>query len=238
MSLINDIKYLHRKYKTNLRKIISGGGNILEFDDAVAGNLHLDIIGKGNIIKIANCRFSKHCVVNIDIFGDNNTVIIDGLHLGSRVNIQMGQNHKNFGVVTNSKFIISSGTSIESMNYITYNSNTEFVIEENCMLSFGITVYNTDAHAILDYEQGKLVNYIKGVHVGRHCWIGMNVTIMKNTVIPEDSIVGANSVVSGRLPQEHAIYAGNPAVLVKENRSWDANGNNYGYIQNDPDGAK
>ena len=102
------------------------------------------------------------------------------------------------------------------------------------MFSFDITIYNTDAHAILDYSTNNLVNYVNDIKISDHCWIGKEVNILKNTYIPKDCIIGANSVVCGKLKKEHAIYAGNPAVLVKENRTWDSNGKKYGYIDNNP----
>lgn len=144
----------------------------------------------------------------------------------------MGQRHDYFGNIENAQFTINKNTSIEDMKYITYNSNSKCIIGANCMFLFGITLDNTDAHAILDYKTKRLVNVVDGIYVGNHCWIGMNVTLLKNTVILDDCIIGAQSVVSGKLPVEHAVYAGNPVHLVKENRNWDANGKKYGYIEN------
>lgn len=144
----------------------------------------------------------------------------------------MGQRHDYFGDIENAQFTINKNTSIEDMKYITYNSNSKCIIVEKCMFSFGITLYNTDAHAILDYKTNRLVNFVDGIYVGNHCWVGMNATLLKNTIIPDDCIIGEQSVVSGRLPVEHSVYAGNPVRLVKENRTWDANGKKYGYIEN------
>lgn len=58
---------------------------------------------------------------------------------------------------------------------------------------------------------------------------------MKNTSLAEDCIVGAFSVLSGKHGTSHAVYAGNPAKLVKVNRTWDPNGKKYGYIDNERD---
>lgn len=231
MKLIKDAKFWIRKYK-NIKKFYNGGGNLVEFDGCDAGHLKISIDGKDNVVRIKNCSFSRYAMVRVHICGSHNTVLIDGLRLSGTLEISMGQNHEYFGPITGSKVVISPGTSIEEMKYLTYNSNTEFTVDEDCMISYGVTVYNTDAHAILTYPEKKLANPVRGVHIGRHCWIGMHVTVMKNTSVPEDSIVGACSVISGRFEEKHAVYAGNPAVLVKKNRNWDSNGKKYGYIEN------
>lgn len=231
MKLLKRARLWVRKYK-NIKKFYNGGGNLVEFDHRDAGHLKIRIDGKDNVVKIRNCSLSPEAMIRVYICGDHNTVILDGMRLSGRLQISMGQNHEYFGPITGAKVMISSGTSIEEMTYMTYNSHAEFTVDEDCMISYGVTVYNTDAHAILDYEAKELVNPVRGIHIGKHCWIGMHVTIMKNTFLPEDSIVGARSVVSGRWQEQHAIYAGNPAVLVKRNRTWNPNGKMCGYIAN------
>lgn len=74
--------------------------------------------------------------------------------------------------ISNHYIEIKRETSIESLTYVTYNSNTGCIIGERCMLAFDIVIYNTDAHAILDYSTKKLINYVKGINIGNHCWIG------------------------------------------------------------------
>jgi len=46
-------------------------------------------------------------------------------------------------------------------------------------------------------------------------WLGENVCVLKNSRIGKRSIIGANSVVSGYIP-EYSIAAGNPAKVIKK----------------------
>lgn len=102
------------------------------------------------------------------------------------------------------------------------------------MFSFSTTVFNTDAHAILDVETGAVLNRAKKLEIGNHVWVGAHATIMKNVYIADDCIVGWGSVVSGKYNEQHCALAGNPAQIVKHGITWEANGAQCGYIENEP----
>lgn len=55
---------------------------------------------------------------------------------------------------------------------------------------------------------------IAPVTIGRGCWIAQNVVIMPGVTIGEQSIIGANSVVTESIP-DRCIAFGNPARVVK-----------------------
>lgn len=148
----------------------------------------------------------------------------------------MGQIHPNFGMIENAHIHIGRNTSFESTSITTFNSNSSVEIGERCMFSFGINVYNTDAHPIMNAESGEIVNKVKSLKIGNHVWVGANATILKNTIIPDDCIVGWGSVVNARYAlssyiKQNCIIAGNPAKVVKTGVSWDSDGSK-GYVQN------
>lgn len=152
------------------------------------------------------------------------------------LDIVMGQDHPNFGPITKSSFEIREGSSVEGMRYIAYNSYAKCRIGGNCMISFDVTLRNSDAHPILDCKTGQVQNWVRGITIGDHCWLGEKASVLKNSVIPDHCIVGDNAVVSGELKESYAAYAGNPARLVKTGINWDSNGAKCGFIANE--GAK
>ena len=86
------------------------------------------------------------------------------------------------------------------------------------------------------FNTKKVINKVKGIKLGDHIWLGANSSIMKNVTLPDDCIVGWNSVVSSSINRQiepHSIIAGNPAKLVKRGVTWDANGAKYGYSKNE-----
>jgi acetyltransferase-like isoleucine patch superfamily enzyme len=44
------------------------------------------------------------------------------------------------------------------------------------------------------------------VTIGRNVWIAANVTILKGSVIGDNCIIGAGTVVKGNIPENHLVY--------------------------------
>lgn len=53
-----------------------------------------------------------------------------------------------------------------------------------------------------------------GVTIGEHCWIGMNVIILKGVTIGDNSIIAAGSVVVKDIPRD-SLAGGAPAKVIK-----------------------
>jgi len=56
--------------------------------------------------------------------------------------------------------------------------------------------------------------YEKDVQIFEHTWIGANTTILAGSVIQEKSVVGAGSLVKGKIGPD-SVYAGSPAKKIK-----------------------
>lgn len=57
----------------------------------------------------------------------------------------------------------------------------------------------------------------KGIRIGEDVWVGANCTVLDGSKIGRGSIISANSVVTGQIP-ENSIVAGNPAKVIFERR--------------------
>lgn len=159
----------------------------------------------GNNSIVDNCKF---------IFekGNNTIKIGDGVKLH---HVEFIERHggRNL-IVIGSKTTMGGAIQIEASEGCTVN------IGEDCMFSHHIKVFTTDGHSILDNDN-KRINETKGVVIKNHVWVGNTVMIMKGSIVPDGSIIGANSTVtSSSCSQNNAIYAGNPAQLVKRNIKW------------------
>ena len=90
------------------------------------------------------------------------------------------------------------------------------------MLSHDIDIRNTDSHSIINMA-GERINPSSDIIIGDHVWIGIRSTILKGSVIPSNTIVAAQSMVTSSLnAKENVIIAGSPARVVKENVNWDS----------------
>ncbi len=64
------------------------------------------------------------------------------------------------------------------------------------------------------YRRGKID--AGRVSIGNGSWVASNCTVAKGAVLPEDSVLAANSFLNKHYDVPHAIYGGSPARLIKE----------------------
>lgn len=57
--------------------------------------------------------------------------------------------------------------------------------------------------------------YVKDVVIEDNCWIGANVVITPGVTIGENSMIGADSVVTNDIPK-NSIAFGNPEKVIRE----------------------
>ncbi len=220
----------HKKRDKYKQKFEMFKNNTLDISEDTLNRVDIRINGKNNKITIKD---SANIYAKIIIFGNNNTIYIDD-RVSSTENliIAIGQEHFNFGPVYNCSVKIGKDTSFESAVLTIKNSNSSINIGEKCMFAFNVALYHTDSHPIFDLKTNNIINKVKTMSIGNHVWIGAHVSILKNTIIPNDCIIGWGSVVSGKFIQTNCIIAGNSAKIVKTGITWDANGSK-GYVQNE-----
>ena len=63
-------------------------------------------------------------------------------------------------------------------------------------------------------EPYNLVSENKPITIGKNCFIGASVMVLPGTVIGDNTIVGAGSVIKGNIPAG-VVICGNPAKVIK-----------------------
>ena len=96
----------------------------------------------------------------------------------------------------------------------------EILFGKDCLLAWDIDIMDTDFHKVT--QLGSIVNADRKIEIGNHVWIGSRTTLLKGTLILDNIIIAASSLVRGKLTENDSIYAGNPAKLVKNGVSWEA----------------
>ena len=109
-----------------------------------------------------------------------------------------------------------------NLRILLYNHKNKLNVGNDCLFSNNITIRLGDRpHLIFDSTTGEYIdNLSNGVFIGDHVWIGEKVYITKNVTVPNDCILGANSVVTRRFEETNCVIAGNPAKVVKKNVQW------------------
>lgn len=156
---------------------------------------------------------------NVGIFDDKKSrsiwevsgeVIFKGkCNIGHGSKISVGNSGK---LILGENFVITAESTIVAF--------TEIHFGDNCLLSWDILVMDTDFHKLKD-ETGIVINKPKPIIIGDKVWIGCRCLILKGSVIPNNCVIGADSIISRELEKENCLYVGNPCKMVKENISWE-----------------
>ncbi len=86
-------------------------------------------------------------------------------------------------------------------------------IGDNTTIS-GNVIFLTHDNSICKYLP-QFTDTFGEIIIGRNCFIGMNAVILPGVIIPDNTIVGAGSVVVKSLTNEGGyIYGGNPAKII------------------------
>ena len=88
------------------------------------------------------------------------------------------------------------------------------------MFSEEITIYPTDVHAIYEQSTGKLLNLGGEVIIGDHVWCGRKVSILKGSVVKNNSVIAINSLLNKPFEESNIIIGGLPAKVLKHNINW------------------
>ncbi len=87
-------------------------------------------------------------------------------------------------------------------------------IGDEVRITKGVTILNHDySWSVWKHMSGEVVGGVGKVTIGNNVFIGMNATILMNTEIGDNVIIGAGSIVSGKI-DSNSVYAGNPAKRI------------------------
>ena len=192
------------------------GTNRINCNGAFLKKCRFKIKGVNNIVEIGPKARFTNCTFTI--YGSNCTIKIGG---GSTIvsNVSFWCEDNNSSIVIGQDFMMGSG-------HIASTEREKIILDDDCMLSEDIEIRNGDSHAIID-DNNERINFAEPVIVGKHVWMTAHGRIMKGTEIPDNCIIGNSSLVTHKFKIRNAIYAGNPARLVKEHVNWDKYRNKY-----------
>lgn len=93
------------------------------------------------------------------------------------------------------------------------HAQKEIIIANNCVIASGVNIIDSNGHELISNDRTIGRDKPKTIKVGNNVWIGLNVTILKGTVIGNNCVIAAGSVVKGEFP-DNVLIQGNPAVIV------------------------
>jgi acetyltransferase-like isoleucine patch superfamily enzyme len=145
--------------------------------------------------------------------------------IGHNVHIRRGNGKHRFG---------RSVVVYDNAIFEVYNDNALITTGDNCIFSFGVLVscslkielgnnvwigeYTSLRDATHSFSIkspiGLQPDYVESIKIGNNVWIGRGCLILPGTLIRDNVIIAANSVVKG-ICHPNSLYGGSPAKFLK-----------------------
>ena len=123
------------------------------------------------------------------------------------------RNFENFHV-SSGKVILHDGVFIN--NSCSFNCMERIEIGAGTMMGEGVRFYDHD-HIYTAETIEKWQWTTAPIRVGRDCWIGSNVTILKGVTIGDNTIIGAGCLIRNDIPSNSVVYNdGNLCVKIRD----------------------
>ena len=102
----------------------------------------------------------------------------------------------------------------------TISCNDKITIGDSVLFGWNVEVLDSDNHKVIHKNQ-KSVCDRGSIRVGNHVWVAAFSHILKNSVIPDGSIVAYHSLVTKKFEGEKLLLGGCPAKVVEEEIEWE-----------------
>ena len=96
--------------------------------------------------------------------------------------------------------------------------NREIIIGDSFLSSWENLIMDTDFHKIMKDE--RVTNADLPIRIGNNVWLGCRSTILKGTIIPDNTVVAACSIIYKEFQDTHTIIGGNPVRQLKTGIDW------------------
>lgn len=191
-------------------KFVQAGKMVLAFDNTVHGNQGQEIFPTSNPDELV-CRMKEY--FNEVRVGTNHQekIIQDGnwnvFQIDDKANFVVGsnvicRNFENFRLPSG-KLILHDGVFIN--NSCSFNCMERIEIGNGTMMGEGVRFYDHD-HSYTAEKIEKWQWTTAPIRVGRDCWIGSNVTILKGVTIGDNTIIGAGCLIRNDVPENSVVY--------------------------------
>ena len=102
----------------------------------------------------------------------------------------------------------------------TISCNDRITIGDNVLFGWNVEILDSDNHRVIHKNEEK--NCDRGaIRIGDHVWIAAHSHILKNSVVPDGSVVAYHSLVTKKFDGEKLLLGGCPAKLLEEQIEWE-----------------
>jgi acetyltransferase-like isoleucine patch superfamily enzyme len=111
---------------------------------------------------------------------------------------------ENVTIRVNGNLVIGTNVFINSNSRI--ECEKEVIIGNDVLIGPNVSIYDHD-HNIVKGKKYNSSNLVSGsVLIGNNIWIGLGAIILRKTVIGDNSVIGAGSILRGNIPEDTLFY--------------------------------
>lgn len=202
-------------------KFVQTGKPVFAFDNTAHGNQGQEVFLSSTPDKLVS-RVRDYLNEVRVCTNHQEKIIQDGtwnvFQIDDKANLLVGanvicRNFENFHV-SSSKLILHDGVFIN--NSCSFNCMERIEIGAGTMMGEGVRFYDHD-HIYTAEKIEKWQWTTAPIRVGRDCWIGSNVTILKGVTIGDNTIIGAGCLIRNDIPSNSVVYQDRNLIIKKRN---------------------
>ena len=191
-------------------KFVQAGKPVFAFDNTVHENKGQEVFWSSTPDKLVSRvrEYLNEVRVGINL---QEKIIQDGtwnvFQINNKADLIVGsnvicRNFENFHV-SSGKLILHDGVFIN--NSCSFNCMERIEVGNGTMMGEGVRFYDHD-HVYTAEKIEKWQWTTAPIRVGRDCWIGSNVTILKGVTIGDNTIIGAGCLIRNDVPANSVVY--------------------------------
>ena len=207
--ILLDINH-YQEVNSIVSEFVQNGKPVFAFDNTVHGNQGQEVFSSSNPDKLVSRvgEYLNEIRVGINL---QEKIIQDGtwnvFQINNKADLIVGsnvicRNFENFHV-SSGKLILHDGVFVN--NSCSFNCMERIEIGVGTMMGEGVRFYDHD-HVYTAEKIEKWQWTTAPIRVGRDCWIGSNVTILKGVTIGDNTIIGAGCLVRNNIPANSVVY--------------------------------
>lgn len=102
----------------------------------------------------------------------------------------------------------------------TFSCNDRIIIGDNVLFGWNVELLDSDNHNVVHKNKKKACDRGE-IKIGDHVWVAAFSHILKNSAIPEGSVVAYHSLVTKQFEGEKLLLGGCPAKVIEDQIEWE-----------------
>lgn len=101
----------------------------------------------------------------------------------------------------------------------TISCNHKIVIGDHALVGWNVEILDSDNHKVI-HKNKNMAEADRSIEIGDHVWIAAFSHILKNSYIPDGSVVAYHSLITKKFNGEKLLLGGCPAKIMEEGIEW------------------